>query len=254
MIIRAYGNEKLPKAIALHPMMADGASMVKLAGKLQEKYCIIAPDLSGQGDDTGDFESAEKEADTLYTYLKEKGWLEIPLIYGASLGAAVGLELLAKPGIKAGTVVFDGCPLYKNAFLIRPLLTFVFLKKHGKAVANPGISVERMTQIYGPLFGPGMGKSFERMSEKSIRNIIAACSKCAFHQYSAETEEHLHFEYGSGDSDLKGAKKNLPKQYPAATLTVRDGYAHCQYMSSLEEAYGEVLKKYMEKDGGVQNK
>lgn len=254
MIIRAYGNEKLPKAIALHPMMADGASMVKLAGKLQEKYCIIAPDLSGQGDDTGDFESAEKEADTLYTYLKEKGWLEIPLIYGASLGAAVGLELLAKPGIKAGTVVFDGCPLYKNAFLIRPLLTFVFLKKHGKAVANPGISVERMTQIYGPLFGPGMGKSFERMSEKSIRNIIAACSKCAFHQYSAETEEHLHFEYGSGDSDLKGAKKNLPKHYPAATLTVRDGYAHCQYMSSLEEAYGEVLKKYIEKDGGVQNK
>lgn len=85
-------------------------------------------------------------------------------------------------------------------------MTSVFLKKHRKAVVNPGISEKRMTQMYGELFGPAMGKSFERMSEKSVRNIVAACSDCAFYRYSAEVERHLHFEYGSKDFDLKGAK------------------------------------------------
>ena len=33
MIINTYGNEAMPKAIALHPMMADGASMAKLAAR-----------------------------------------------------------------------------------------------------------------------------------------------------------------------------------------------------------------------------
>lgn len=33
--------------------------------------------------------------------------------------------------------------------------------------------------------------------------------------------------------------------YPNATLKVREGYGHCQYMSSLGEQYGKVLEAYM---------
>ena len=183
--------------------------------------------------------------------MKEKGWLDIPLLYGAFLGAAVGLELLAKTDLKIGTIVFDGCPVQKFPAIGRWILTSVFLKKHRKAVANPGISEKRMTQMYGELFGPAMGKSFERMSEKSVRNIVAACSDCAFYRYSAEVERHLHFEYGSKDFDLKGAKKNLPKHYPSASLEVREEYGHCEYMASRGTSYGEVLEKYMKMDSGA---
>lgn len=69
MQIQILGDETKPKLLALHPMLADDASMVHLAGHLREDYCIIAPDLSGQGKDTGDFESVEKEAEILYAYL-----------------------------------------------------------------------------------------------------------------------------------------------------------------------------------------
>lgn len=244
MRIQIFGDEAKSKLLALHPMLADGASMVQLAGHLREDYCIIAPDLSGQGKDTGTFESAEKEAETLYAYLKEKGWLDIKLVYGASLGAAVGLELLPKPELKVYAAVFDGCPLYRNAPVLRWLLTKVFLKKHRKAVSNPGLSVKKMTELYGPVFGPSMGRTFETMSEASIQAIVAACSKCSFPQYPKELERNLHFEYGSKDSDLKIGKKNIARYYPNATLNVREGYGHCQYMSSLGERYGEVLEAY----------
>lgn len=245
MRIQIYEDETRPKLLALHPMLADGSSMALLAGRLRETYCVIAPDLSGQGADTGDFGSAGQEAQTLYAWLKEKGWLEIELVYGASLGAAVGMELLAKPGLRVKTAVFDGCPLYQNAPVLRWMMTKVFLKKHRKATAHPGLSEWKMTQLYGPVFGPSMGRTFEAMSEQSIRGIIAACSRCAFPRYPKALEQRLYFEYGSRDSDLKMARKNLAKYYPDATLTVREGYGHCQYMSALAERYGEVLQAYM---------
>lgn len=247
MVIRAYGDERKPKLLALHPMLGDGESMVLLAGKLREDCCIIAPDLSGQGHDSGDFESAEKEAQTLYTYLKEKNWLELQLVYGASLGAAVGIELLAKPGLKVRTAVFDGCPLYRDAPVLRWILTKVFINKHRKALRNPGLSEQKMTRLYGPQAGPSMGRYFERMSRASIRGIVDTCTRCSFPKYSRELEQRLYFEYGSGDGDLKMGRKNIAKYYPGATLTVREGYGHCQYMSELGERYGEVLEAYMTK-------
>lgn len=245
MLIQTYGDIARPKLLALHPMLADGQSMVQLAGKLRQDYCIIAPDLSGQGADQEEFESAGREAETLYAYLREHGWLEIELVYGASLGAAVGLELLAKPGLQVGTVVFDGCPMYRDAPLLRRLMTLAFLQKHRKAVRSPGLSARKMGELYGPVFGPGMGRSFERLSEASIRAIVTACTRCAFPQYTQALEQRLHFEYGSQDPDLKKGRVNIAKHYPGASLTVREGFGHCQYMASLGEQYGEVLKAYM---------
>lgn len=251
MRIQTFGDETKPKLLALHPMLLDGQSMVQLAGKLREDFCIIAPDLSGQGEDPGTFESAEQEAETLYAYLKENGWLDLVLVYGASLGASVGLELLAKPGLKVQAAVFDGCPLYRNAPVLRWGLTKVFLSKHRKAVRNPGLSERKMTELYGPVAGPSMGKHFETVSEASIRGIVAACSRCSFHRYPKKLEQRLYFEYGSKDFDLNEGRKNLAKYYPNATLTVREGYGHCQYMSSLGEGYGEVLSGYLRGETAV---
>ena len=211
MIIQTYGDERKPKLLALHPMLQDGESMVLLAGRLREDYCIIAPDLSGQGNDRGEFESAEQEAQALYTYLKEKDWLELQLVYGASLGAAVGIKLLAKPGLKVHTAVFDGCPLYRDAAVLRWVMTKVFLSKHRKAVKHPGLSAQKLTKLYGPQAGPSMGKYFEQVSEASIRGIVAACSQCSFPQYPKELEQRVYFEYGSGDGDLRAGRKNIKK-------------------------------------------
>lgn len=196
MRIQIFGDETKPKLLALHPMLADGAGMVQLAGHLREDYCIVAPDLSGQGEDTGEFESAEKEADVLFACLKQREWLEYSLIYGASLGAAVGMKLLAKPGLKVGTVVFDGCPLFENAPVLSWMMTQMYVKKQRKAKKVPELARRRMTALYGPVFGPAMAKSFVTMSENSLRAIVASCSECEFVSYPKELEKRMFFEYG----------------------------------------------------------
>lgn len=51
--------------------------MLRLTESMEGKYCAIIPDLSGQGEDSGEYGNARQEAETLILYLKKKG------IYGA---------------------------------------------------------------------------------------------------------------------------------------------------------------------------
>lgn len=245
MIINVYGDESKPKMLALHPMLADGESMMKIMNYFIDDYCVISPDLSGHGQDKGIFLSAGSEADTLAEFLAAKKYTDIELLFAASLGAAVSFELIDRKEINIKTAVFEGAPMFeKTPEPITKLIVSVFLKKQKKAKANPGLSVKRMTEIYGNVFGPGMGVSFEKMSEESLVNIFKACSRCPYPKLSAEMQKHLFFEYGSKDRDSR-AQAAIKKHYPYASVTLRSGYGHCEYLSSHCGEYGKLLENYM---------
>lgn len=248
MIIKEYGEKSLPKILLLHPMLADGKSMMKIVGSLQERYCFIAPDFSGQGEDNSEFECVEKEAEILNNYLKSQGYLDIELMFGASLGARIGLDMLVNQDIHYQTIVFEGAPLYRNARLMYFLMSFVFLKKQKKAKKHKGLAVHKMSQIYG-IFGESMGHSFENMSQKSLKNIIFACSYFHFPHYSKELQERIFFEFGSQDADAKQSKE-IKKHYPFVHIQLREGYGHCEFMAKNYQNYSCILEKYMQ---GVNN-
>ena len=97
MKIQYFGDPSNPKIVVLHPMLLDGKSMLPLLGELRNSHCVIAPDLTGHGTDTGIFQSAQQEAATL------AGWLK--LVFGASIGAVVAMQLIAMPTFKVHTAV-----------------------------------------------------------------------------------------------------------------------------------------------------
>lgn len=245
MIINTYGDESKPKMLTLHPMLADGESMMKIMNYFINDYCIIAPDLSGQGNDKGTFVNAKTDADTLAEYLISKKCTDIELLFAASLGAAVSFGLLEHKEINIKTAVFEGAPMFeKTPGFITSLMVSVFLKKQKKAKSRPGIAAERMTEMYGSVFGPSMGKSFEKMSSESLANIVRECSRCPYPELSEEMQKHLFFEYGSKDRDSR-AERIIKKHYPYATVMLRSGYGHCEYLSSHCGEYGKLLEKYM---------
>ena len=181
MKIKTYGDVTKPKMLTLHPMLADGESMMRIMDHFLGDYCVIAPDLSGQGSDRGTFIDSRTEADTLAEYLTANNYTDIKLLFAASLGASVGIELLGRNDININTVVFEGAPMFeKTPGIITTCIRSVFLKKQRKAKANPGLAEKRMTEIYGDVFGSIMGKSFESMSEQSLINILNACSRCPY--------------------------------------------------------------------------
>ena len=160
MKIQYFGDPSNPKIVVLHPMLLDGKSMLPLLGELRNSHCVIAPDLTGHGTDTGIFQSAQQEAATLAGWLTTQGWIDLKLVFGASIGAVVAMQLIAMPTFKVHTAVLEGCPLHSNAAFLRMMATRMFLSKHRKAQQHPGLSAQRMTKIYGETLGLIMGHTF----------------------------------------------------------------------------------------------
>ena len=244
MVIKEYGDNSLPKIVLLHPMLADGKIMLKLTEGMSGKYCFISPDLSGQGEDKGEFENAEKEANALTEYLINKGYTEIELITGASLGGVIGMLMISDDRINYKTAVFDGTPMYENARIIYQFMKFGFVKKRRKAVKMPIIEVrKKMKSLYG-IFGECMADNFVSMSEKSLAAIVKACSDFPFPPISEKMQKRIFLEVGSKDMNVRQNKVIL-KHYPNVHIKIRDGYGHCMYMSENYKDYGQLLENYM---------
>lgn len=244
MVIHEYGDSSLPKIVLLHPMMADSRCMLRLTESMTGNYCAIIPDLSGQGEDTGEYENARQETQTLVSYLKEKGYTELALLMGASLGGLVGMYLLAQGEISCKTAVFEGVPLYENAWLIRKMMNFGFLKKHRKAVQMPMDEVKKsMSARYG-VFGDVMSENFVKMSEKTLSNVIRDCSDFPFPPLPETIQQRIFLEVGSKDINCR-QNKTIRKHYPGIHIQVREGYGHCMYMSEHYAEYGKLVERYM---------
>lgn len=206
MVIHEYGDSSLPKIVLLHPMLADALS----------------------------------------AYLKKKGYTELALLMGASLGGLVGMYLLAQGEISCKTVVFEGVPLYENAWLTGKVMKFGFLKKHRKAVRMPLDAVKQsMTARYG-VFGDAMAENFIRMSEKSLVNVVKDCTDFPFPPLPEAVQRRIFIEVGSKDMNCK-QNSTILKHYPGIHIQVREGYGHCMYLSEHYAEYGKLLESYMSK-------
>ena len=69
-----------------------------------------------------------------------------------------------------------------------------------------------MTALFGEA-GEVMGSTFESMGEKSLQNIITACSRFDFYPYPKDVQQRMYFEFGSKEIDARQAKTIL-RRYP----------------------------------------
>ena len=74
--------------------------------------------------------------------------MELSLEYGASLGGVVLLQLLKYDDIAFNHLFFEGTSFYTNAKLMEGILRMVFLHKHKKAVADPELSMKKMSSMF----------------------------------------------------------------------------------------------------------
>ncbi|MFR8542847.1 MAG: hypothetical protein ACLVD8_26100 [Enterocloster sp.] len=58
----------------------------------------------------GSFKAPNKRAETLAGWLTTQGWIDLKLVFGASIGAVVAMQLIAMPTFKVHTAVLEGAP------------------------------------------------------------------------------------------------------------------------------------------------
>ena len=241
-------TQTAPTVLLIHPMLssAEGMKMV-LVNNMGDDLRYLVPDLAAHGEeDATEYTSASQEAAQIHDWLLEHNITHLSLGFGASLGGVVLSELLKFNDLAFDHLFFEGTSFWTGGFLASMLefvLKKVFLAKHRKAIADPKLSLQKMEQLYGKVAAKPMAAHFIAMSDQSIQNIIHDCSNVDLLTLSPNVQRRCIFTYGEKDFDLNRARQVLPKVYPKATLTIWQGYDHCERMTSDSASYGQMLRE-----------
>lgn len=242
MVIHTYGKPDSPVVLLLHPMLVSGELMAEHLGKrLQGDFCLIAPDQGGHGADGGEFLSAQQEAAELHRYLTVQGILEIRLLCAASLGGVTAMELMKLGGLHFGAVHLDGVPLAKLGGVQAMMAPTIYLRAWKKAKENPAEVAGMLSRMYGAEMGKSMADQLGAMSENSVRRILKACLDGCAAPLEPGLYDHLTFEWGEKEANLRKGKPLAEKLYPRVKIIVRPGLGHCEYLGREPEAYAKEL-------------
>ena len=233
MVIHDLYPEKSKVILLIHPMLASSESMrrylVENILKETNEYRFIIPDLSGHGEAMNEvYVSAAEEVRILTQYLLEHGVAKIDLGFAVSLGGVVLFEMLNRGEIRFRRLFFEGVSFYENSRLGGFLMTKIMLAKQKKGRKDPKLAVRKMSKMFGDQAGAVMTERFLRMDPLSIKNIVRDCSNVRLPKMDAEMQKSCVFSYGKKDSDLRLAKRKIPKKYPEAKLVIAEGYGHCE--------------------------
>lgn len=241
------GGENSPTVLIVHPMLSSASSMkAALCDRMGSGLRILVPDLSAHGDEaSAPYVSAAAEAAAIHEWLASHGVHHLSLGFGASLGGVVLFELLRFPDIVFDRLFIEGVSFYSGGPVARvggAVLSRVMVAKHRKAVRDPEAGARKLARLYGEEAARSMVGSFAAMSEESIRAIVRDCSHVRLPPLSPSTQRHCTFAYGDKDSDLRLARRMIPRLYPQAELRVWPGSGHCEHMSRDSVAYGAMLR------------
>lgn len=246
-ILDLNSNQK-ETILLIHPMLSSAQGMKSLiADQMGQGFRYIIPDLSAHGQSASlIYESALKESQMIYNYLKAHHIKDLSLAFGASLGGVVLLQLLNHKDIRFEKLVFEGVSLWTNAPMLDVFTRYLLLIKHRKALRNRDLAVRKMVTLYGEK-GEMMADSFIAMDEESIKHISHDCAFVTLPNLTPEEQKSCVFFYGSREFDLIAAKKVLPKKYPHATFHIWQGYDHCRKITENSAVYCKLLKEMIVK-------
>lgn len=246
MYINEYGNPNNPKLIFLAPMMVTGADLYSfISPYLKGDYFIIAPDQGGHGK-AGAYISADDEYKQLKECLLRNGYTDIKLVYGASLGVAVGWRLFMDETFNVEHAWFDGVALSDKPSRMSEILISKIFKSRKKKLDKTHVEASKtLVKWYGYDFGKIMTKNFERITMSDIDAICYACCHYDMKVLTTKQQRKLHLEYGEMDFDLKLSKKSLRKYLPDVKPIIRKGYPHCGYMAAHTKEYAEEMEAFI---------
>ena len=245
MYIHEFGSRDNPTIILLAPMMVSGTDLYTLMSPyFNGSYHFIAPDQGGHGK-AGAYAPADDEYGELKRFLLETGCARIELVYGASLGVAIGYRLFLDPDFSVTHAWFDGVALAKNAGFAEWFMRNLFRSKKKKLAKTRVVASESLVKMYGYDFARMMTKNFERITSEDIDAICHACCHYDLWKLTDEEQRKLHLDFGGKDFDWRYSKKTIPVYMPKAEVTIRPGYAHCGYMAAEPEKYVEQIEQFI---------
>lgn len=246
MFVHEYGNPDDPTVILLAPMMMSGEDIYHMMSPhFANSYHIIAPDQGGHGD-AGAYVSADDECAQLKHYLVKQGITDIELVYGSSLGVAVGWRLFLDNGFNIHHAWFDGVLFRESA----PLFEFAFrtmFKQKKRSLSKHSVEASKgLEDKYGHERAVMMTRNFNRITESDIDAICHTCCNYPLAKLTPDQQARLHLDYGSKDPTFRQSRRGIATCMPNVGITIRKGYPHCGYVASHTAEYVREIEEFIQ--------
>ena len=253
MLINTIGNKENKKIIMLQGSFCNCKSMEYLYNILKDDHCIILSEYTGHYENST-FTTRKQEAAYIAEYLKENNIQAVDLIYGQSMGAEIGIELLyqlTNNGIKVNNSFFDGAPCIKLSYLYKKFMYFKF-----KTLINmiKSKSIDDLmnwkflnkftngdTAALKPMIEP-ISEIAPIISDETIYNENECCYTFDFPKLNEDIQKNMHFFYAKQEKAYKTCINGVKKAYPNAVYEVVDGYGHLTYSLKNRDEYIKKLK------------
>ena len=128
MQFHAFGDKNRKSILALHGMLCDWRKFRELLKPLEDSFYVVYPAMTGCYDGSSDFVSFADECAQIEAYVLANLGGKLDAVWGASQGATVLTELLARNRIKVQTAILDGVYLAHQGKLTAELGLKAFLK------------------------------------------------------------------------------------------------------------------------------
>lgn len=248
-----YGDKANPVIVMLPGSFCPAKALDYLYDELKADFYIIACEYNGHYE-SSTFTSRQGEAGEITQYLLKENITSVKMIYGQSMGAEVGIELmhqLIEKGVAVEKIFLDGAPCIKLSKPYKALMNFKF-KKFINMMRNK--TVEEVinwkflnaftngdTESVRPLI-EGCINVAPYLTDESIKAETECCYTFDFPSFSAKEQGKMFFFYAKEEKAYKTCCEGLKKAYPNAKFKVVDGYGHITYSTKHIDEYIQMLR------------
>ena len=241
MRVHCFGEASLPTVVLIHGLATTWKqSFGEIIPLLSVRYHVIAVSLSGHDPaDPEDFVSRKSEADQLALHLRQQRAGTVYDVFGASLGAAVAVELACSGRVQIDGLVLDGLVrLALDRFAPRlagpaaRLGAAVVAGRGGWLLRWAGLTPERIARLV-----------YAGVSETSLRNGFVE----GFGVYTVLRDAHVHHDvrvacwYGAQEARLvSGGIRELRRHFPRLTERAFPGYGHGEILRHPQQFVAEL--------------
>lgn len=249
-----YGNDTNPIIIMLTSSFCPAESLEYLYSDLAQDYFVIVPEYNGHYEGSKDFTTRNKEASEIVSYLSSHNVSNICLIYGQSMGAEIGMELISqllRHRINIESAFFDGGTFLKQPKLYKAIMTY---RQKSMVSKMKNQSVDEVvnwrcvdqfkkddTEIMRPIIEK-MVQTAPIITEESIKNETEARYTFNFPPLPEEVQENIFFVFAEKERNFKSCFKHLIEAYPMANFKTLSGQGHLTYSVRKTDDYLEVIR------------
>lgn len=255
MLFHTFGDKGKPVLVMLTGSFCPAESMENLYSKLREDFYIIVPTYNGHCEGSKDFTTRQGEASEIKQYIQNNQIDNIKMIYGQSMGAEVGIELLRQllvSGVNVETTLFDGAPCIQLSKLYKAFMYWKF--KTMINMLNGKTLEEAMNIPIVKKFSNGDPEALKPMiepiiqvapflSKTSLKNEVECCYTFDFPAMSDEMQKRMYFFYAKEEKACRSCLKWVKKAYPKANYRIESGYGHLTYACKHADEYVAWMKE-----------